>query len=744
MKNDDGHRSDSLLREDGPSDEFAELDRLWGLELPDEKWLDMLQAAEDWADYAGHIGSRCPITIMMSGTDPGLDCLIEHDLCEGMSSTVYGVDMEVSIGGNNDREGVLAGKRRYEDLDPSHATDFKATVFGVPDVHPIPPVKTVWPERYPQREFDRVRYAMEIDKETIRRLVEHNLYFYKISNDDVPAKQTAIMAKLMGPYFLDSRVDEGQDHYFSPLEQMAERPANRKDAYLALREHWQKHRGAGYCPVSASTPLLNNIMATEGKGIIQRYDPEVAWLSTQVLCAMQNGLARSLGVPWTIYFATESTSRDGPGKRPVTPDTPYEGLFRFSYWHGDRPFSLIERQLYTYWMEGVDFILVSDGAHLIFRKGPDEDTFLPSEFGLKIKRLNDLAMSKNGFDRGEVYRPAALMLERYTNWMPACPNDGRAWDPPLAYHRTIMGIEPYRRKDFMIDNFMGAIFPEHEWGGSWGTFKGDLVNAPYGDSFEVVYDSVDPAILATYPCCFVLGEPEITDELKGNLRDYVNNGGDLVLNIAQVDGELLDFAGVRAEWHTNRWYRQLGEMRVADASKDLLTGVVYEEDRYHYTRVETEAGTEVQAETASNPNFAGDLDAGWPLVTKVPRGEGSVYLVLARHMQNSSCLNFPYGLLKICKDFVGHILEPRQLVTIDGPPLQYIVSRKEDGGVVVTAINNDQAAWEGSILVKGASQLTIVREWYQDLVPEIRRQGGDAVLETSLGPGDIRIYTFEK
>ena len=56
------------------------------------------------------------------------------------------------------------------------------------------------------------------------------------------------------------------------------------------------------------------------------------------------------------------------------------------YYYGDRPLNLIERQLYTLWLEGADSIDIGGAMYFVFKKGPDENTFLPSDFGLKIKK----------------------------------------------------------------------------------------------------------------------------------------------------------------------------------------------------------------------------------------------------------------------------------------------------------------------------------------------------------------------
>ena len=62
-----------------------------------------------------------------------------------------------------------------------------------------------------------------------------------------------------------------------------------------------------------------------------------------------------------------------------------------------------------------------------------------------------------------------------------------------------------------------------------------MVNSPFGDTFDVLLQTVDAEVLARYPYALLSGELTLSDDEVARLEDYVRQGGTLLVNTAYLE-----------------------------------------------------------------------------------------------------------------------------------------------------------------------------------------------------------------
>jgi hypothetical protein len=245
--------------------------------------------------------------------------------------------------------------------------------------------------------------------------------------------------------------------------------------------------------------------------------------------------------------------------------------------------------------------------------------------------------------------------------------------------------------------------------------------------------------LKKYPVIFLLGNPEMTDDLQVKLAHYVKDGGTLVLNAMQSNDTWKELLGIKMTPQENRWYKGPGILRVADSS-EWVKGPTFNEKRYFYYILDSlPKNAEV---LAINP------ERNHPLIAKVPVGKGSVYFVAIQYMQESSGIYRPYGLTESCKELIRTVLEPHQKVFVTGQPLEYVVRQSKDR-LLVLAVNNKPEAWEGKLTFvpdsKGGSRR--VQEWYaKGVAEEIPGTAVDRGIEINarIEGNSLKLFTVER
>lgn len=568
-----------------------------------------------------------------------------------------------------------------------------------------------------------------LSEEAIRLIQKEKLFFasflYYGKPDTAPR-----FRRLFGDRYIPSLVMEADMGLYPYLARChREKPfADRNEAYA---------RALAYIKDLVKTRYIHGL---SGSGVAwyqgaalsrqRRWDHELANGNFQLQTAFLRGTARQHNIPFTIYVAPMGNSPDGLWSTKADPQTLFPKVLNCTYFAGGKPDALLEHEWFCAWFAGADAVLMEAAEFYLFRKGAKPASVAPGLMADAARRLTRLAESRD-FDRGVPFRPAGVLMDERHGWdFPSAP-DAHNYQRPTLTGRKIWGVFDYAYEDIMVDNFFGALYPGYENGGDWGGERGDLVQTPYGDSFDILMSNAALKALRRYPVLFPVGRPNLTADFKRTLERYVAAGGTLVLNLCQVDYDWRRFLGVRFTPRNNRWHTGLGTLRPSDWSEWLDPRQGWAEERYHYERVQSD-GAETLAVT----------EQGDPLVLRRRIGRGQVYLVTAHHLQEISGAHRPNGLLRIARFLIGHVLAPHQRLVVRGSPLHTMVGVTKRGLSVLVS-NNSRDGWYGWISFPGMAG-AMAKEWYAGERLHQYAAGRDLSVRLDLPGHAIRLLSVER
>ena len=385
-------------------------------------------------------------------------------------------------------------------------------------------------------------------------------------------------------------------------------------------------------------------------------------------------------------------------------------------------------------------ILVQQQACLdFFMYDWDDGTVSLTPHGEMGRQFSDFVFKRHP-DRGTTHVPVAVMLEHDHGWDPFAR-------PRIGALDVVWGCIPFTAGDHMVDNFFRAAFPDFEKNykgsagrGPWKTMKDVdqairsgfdtrpyeskcLTHSRWGDSFDVILEDCPPEALNDYPVVMLLGDIELKGRLLERLKAYVEGGGVLVANVAQIreEADAAELFGV--ELTGTQKGSTFSSCRQC-ASKRITEGL------YSYRRVAVR-DAEVLAVNESRVTGYGD-----PLITSRRVGKGEAILGVAQHLQTHDRAK----LLEVGLHLVTHLTERFALAEVAGPPIEYIVNRT-DQGILVVLVNHDGAPWRGTITAHGLGAEDVhVAEWWEDRAVRHRVEAGDATFEASVPGYGLRVY----
>jgi hypothetical protein len=314
--------------------------------------------------------------------------------------------------------------------------------------------------------------------------------------------------------------------------------------------------------------------------------------------------------------------------------------------------SWYRKNYYLYYMSGASAVYLEQGFDQFFKPGPGEHPFQLNPLGRITEEF--VRFAQTHADRGTPYTPIAFLLD---------PAHG--WDM-TDYPQLPLGVSPVNRSDRALrELFLAAYHPAALDEGEPATAdRQAFTSAAFGDIFDVlVADEKKADAVDAYRALVVGGRVEWTPAWGARLKAYVEKGGTVVLNAAQVKGLPAELLGVRATGAT---------AEADDASclapgepKADLSGQVY-----RYERVEPR-GAEVLMKTAS----------GDPLVTVNRVGRGRVVYSAVPDL-----LGLDERLVPAAAHLLAHLASDATPVRVRGE-VEYLVNRNARGWVV-TLINN--------------------------------------------------------
>jgi len=293
-----------------------------------------------------------------------------------------------------------------------------------------------------------------------------------------------------------------------------------------------------------------NMSATELTG----YDRE----SFQLQMAFTRGAAHQYDKPWLTYSAwyLDSVAVSYPAHGKEIRKGAYGWDSGPNY--GVSP-SFMKRQNFMSYLAGANF-QAYEGVP--FQEDMDNDNvYQISPHGKAVKEIYEFTQRHP--ERGVPYTPVALALDFCHGWTPS-----GAWNKFEGKAKT-WALLPYEREDHMISEFTYELFP-HIYYQSKEQNGYSLVNSPYGDIFDVIVPNppsgpMKAEKLAAYKMVVLLGGIKPKASLVKELERYVDKGGTLLINAAQVTSAFReDFLGLKlkgktAESKDMKWQLDNGE-----------------------------------------------------------------------------------------------------------------------------------------------------------------------------------------
>ncbi|PYS83745.1 MAG: hypothetical protein DMF67_07850 [Acidobacteria bacterium] len=378
--------------------------------------------------------------------------------------------------------------------------------------------------------------------------------------------------------------------------------------------------------------------------------------------------------------------------------------------------SWYRKSYYLYYMSGASAIYLEQGFDQFFKPGPGEHPFQLNPLGRITGEF--IRFAEKHTDRGTPYTPVAFLLDPAHGW------DMTDW-PHFP-----LGVSHINRSDRALrELFLAAYYPAARDEGEPATAdRQAFTNAAFGDIADVLVASDKNAeAIDAYRALVVVGRVEWTPAWGQRLKSYVQKGGTVVLNAAQVKGLPAELLGVRP----------LGSTAEADDAHCLAPGEPPTDlagQVYRYERVEPR-GAEVLMKTPS----------GDAVVTVNSLGRGRLVFCAVPDL-----LGLDERLVPAAAHLLAHLLADATPVRVEGD-IEYLINRNERGWVV-TLFNNrgvnkpqqgmaqvDRSKLEGVDILFRSGELKSASEWTTDAPLKINREGQDSRLSVEVPPGGVRI-----
>lgn len=317
---------------------------------------------------------------------------------------------------------------------------------------------------------------------------------------------------------------------------------------------------------------------------------------------------------------------------------------------------------YLLWhLAGVTAFYNEQGIDLFWKPGGNAagDSF-PVQLSPKGKTAEAILKLASSHPRGTQFTPIAFLLDEAHGYTQERFEPGAFGLNPQLNPAV---LRPARHEAAIRGWFDIASYPAPITQGEPATaIRQTYVNGIFGDIFDVIVNAPKRAdILATYPVVIAAGEVELTAEWGRALRDYVRQGGTLVVSAEQFSGPGVPLLGLTA----------FGAEREADSFTWGQTQETMPSNVFRY-RALLSAGGRV---LASAPD-------GTPLALARPDGKGQVILI---------AVPLGLGIDERPVPLLGLLM---QRLTAGQVPLhvmgdvEWILNRLDNGDWLVTLLNN--------------------------------------------------------
>ena len=243
--------------------------------------------------------------------------------------------------------------------------------------------------------------------------------------------------------------------------------------------------------------------------------------TTELQLAYLRGGARQFGKPWGVWVSPWWWGT-------IHCEDPSLWKTKRGKLNGGHSLSELRRALYLSYVSGAR-ILTTQETEPILARNPD-GTYRLAAWGRELKKLWDYASQSP--QPLEPVTPLALLIDQAEGWAPA-----HLWQDWIL-RETIWGKLPTSRGDWMLSKFLNVFLPgfgrtRESVMEKRDVYPGYFAATPFGP-FDVVASDISAEALKTYRCVCLLGDVEMTEQLREVLREYVRDGGTLLINVLQM------------------------------------------------------------------------------------------------------------------------------------------------------------------------------------------------------------------
>ncbi|MCD6219457.1 hypothetical protein J7K43_03630 [Candidatus Calescamantes bacterium] len=408
--------------------------------------------------------------------------------------------------------------------------------------------------------------------------------------------------------------------------------------------------------------------------------------NTDVRLAMLRGAKRTYGKP----FGVDSSLWFGGTVPP----------------QGGHSLSTFKKSIYLPYVSGANLIMIEGDWNF--------NSEYIGEMG-KLKRLVD----ELGY-LGEPYTPVAVMLSLENGWYPGQDIHSGSW-----------GILPPDKADHMVNTCLNIFYPGYWDSGRFDERTGFFVPTPLGN-IDIIWDDIPlEKMKKYYKAVILLGPYKIEGELEEKLKRYVQDGGILAINAAQLNKDKTPFWGLRL---TGK--KHLSKKTILMPNKIL--GVKKKESWSEYPfkvlEIKYSKGFTVVARD----------DKNYPILLTRTFGKGRIWVTTPEYLIT---VEQPYECLEIAKFLFARIASSFKIISIDkSENIGYMITKGE-GRCFLLLMNHLPSPWEGKlkidkkILKTGRYKIT---ELFSNEQVKINETSNSIIFESKLEGESLKLFKIRK
>lgn len=255
----------------------------------------------------------------------------------------------------------------------------------------------------------------------------------------------------------------------------------------------------------------------------------------QLHTAFVRGAGRQYHLPWGIDF---SMWHDGKMYNPNN----YEHWNTSNNEKTGHSLNLLERSLVAGYMSGANSVVPeAGGAMSLYGKDDDKDGYLDlTEYGKTVRKVYQFTEK---IDRGTAFAPVGVVLDYYHGSYAGIKGNGWFSTDEQQYkfgesaRKNPSNTFKYTKADQMTEKLAQLIWGTNAWvsgnkRAGYDEKEAMVNNSAYGDSFDILLDNASLATLKSYPVLVLSGNISLTADQIQMYKQYVNDGGTLILNKA--------------------------------------------------------------------------------------------------------------------------------------------------------------------------------------------------------------------